>query len=1117
MSCSSCGCATLPCGCCEGAQAITPQTIFNRPGLPALSYRVGTHNSFLETMLARLSTIAVDGAGADGQTMANLRPLQGLTTRDSSDPAIALLDAWATVGDVLTFYQERIANEAFLRTATERCSVVELARLVGYTPRPGVAATTYLAWTLDTNQVDPVTISAGTRAQSVPGPGETAQSFETSEDLAARREWNNLQVRLSRPQNITLDNVLAIAAIQVAGTATNLKPGDPLLFTFAVDGSTSAMRVVDGVDTQFADQTSAIRLRPLDPVLLACTALLLDFVTQTTALLPDASGTVQYALDTSDRILGDVYIGTQTDPDSWVNQLAKDSGSPPAALTAAIAALRVAIDALKPPAPGAVAVTDPAQFAVSLLQPAVVQARNSLQLTRNLAQAFLPAGIQSTTTVAVNGPGLLALSRQVVAGGGSGAGSAALAPAAAPLRAPVYADVATQLLVSFAPSLRKSYYVAWAGATLNPAQSALQGVYALRARAALMGATASKLPSYSTGSGTTSSGLPAGVLLPPNKWSDWTYADAGDETDVNAFLDQANENIAAGGYVLAELAGVRQVRRIAQATTRPRTAYGLSGQTTELVFETRGEDDLGWRTVTGTTDIGQLRQTKLYVQSDPLALVDEQITDPVGAVDASDAVGARQITLDSLVDGLTSGRWVILEGERDDIAAVDGVRFAELQMVSGVSQSYDAQLPGDSVHTTLILATDLAYRYKRATLNIYGNVAKATHGETRNETLGDGDGAQVFQSFTLKQPPLTFVAAPTAAGAQSTLQVLVNGVEWQESDSLAWLAPKDRGFVTLTADDGTTTVTFGNGAEGARLPSGVQNVLAVYRNGIGQPGNVDAGQITLLQSRPLGVKQVINPLAASGGADKETRDLARESAPLSVMALDRLVSVADYTAFTRRFAGIAKALALRVSDGRQQLVYITIAGVDDIPIDTTSDLYQNLLAALRDAGDPDLPLRVALRELKALMLSANIKLLPDFVWESVVAAVRAQLLDTFGFDSRALGQPALLCEVIAAIQGVLGVDYVDVDAFGAVSQAASAATRLATGDTAVSLLTQDDVVAEVSRIVSPPPVWRGRRKEREPRDVTAWPGGSDAGVLRPAELAVFMPTVSDTLVLNQIP
>src|SRR5882762_4962852 len=136
------------CGCCEGISAETPLTVFNRPGLKAIAYRVGTHSHFKETLLARLS-------GSKEPALRNL------TTRDDDDFSIALLDGWATVGDVLTFYQERIANEAYLRTATERRSVLELSNLVGYTLRPGVASTVYLAYTIDDNQVDPVTIPAG--------------------------------------------------------------------------------------------------------------------------------------------------------------------------------------------------------------------------------------------------------------------------------------------------------------------------------------------------------------------------------------------------------------------------------------------------------------------------------------------------------------------------------------------------------------------------------------------------------------------------------------------------------------------------------------------------------------------------------------------------------------------------------------------------------------------------------------------------------------------------------------------------------------------------------------------------------------------------------------------
>src|SRR5215203_5346714 len=182
------------CGCCEGLEPLTPLTTANRPGLDALAYRAGTHATFLETMKARLSA-------------AEYPALRVLTTRAAGDPSVALLDAWATVGDVLTFYQERIANEGYLRTATERRSILELARLVDYRLRPGVAASTYLAYTLDPS-VEGETITViprGARAQSLPVDGGLPQTFETAEDLLARQSWNLLQARLTRPPQVTLD------------------------------------------------------------------------------------------------------------------------------------------------------------------------------------------------------------------------------------------------------------------------------------------------------------------------------------------------------------------------------------------------------------------------------------------------------------------------------------------------------------------------------------------------------------------------------------------------------------------------------------------------------------------------------------------------------------------------------------------------------------------------------------------------------------------------------------------------------------------------------------------------------------------------------------------------
>jgi len=203
------------CGCCEGLRIHTPALVYNRPGLSSIKYRIGTHARFKQTMLARISSFPAPF-------------LQQLKTRDDHDFSIALLDAWAMVADVLTFYQERLANESYLRTATERLSLLELARLIGYELGPGVAAGTYLAYTIDDNEQAPtrVLLPAGTVAQSVPREqDEFLQTFETSKDFTAKAAWNELRPRLTRPQQLKKDT----KEIFFKGLGTNLQTGNMLL------------------------------------------------------------------------------------------------------------------------------------------------------------------------------------------------------------------------------------------------------------------------------------------------------------------------------------------------------------------------------------------------------------------------------------------------------------------------------------------------------------------------------------------------------------------------------------------------------------------------------------------------------------------------------------------------------------------------------------------------------------------------------------------------------------------------------------------------------------------------------------------------------------------------
>src|SRR5215472_12862249 len=164
-------------------------------------------------------------------------PLGALRTRDPGDLSIALPDSWAVVLDVLTFYSERVANEAFLRTAVEQRSVTEIAALIGYEPSPGVAASATLAFTLSTASGAPesVVIPAGTRVQSVPGPGQKPQVFETSADLTALAAWNEFPAATSTAWKLSGRE----QSTWIEGTANHISVGDALLFVAAPGGAPS--------------------------------------------------------------------------------------------------------------------------------------------------------------------------------------------------------------------------------------------------------------------------------------------------------------------------------------------------------------------------------------------------------------------------------------------------------------------------------------------------------------------------------------------------------------------------------------------------------------------------------------------------------------------------------------------------------------------------------------------------------------------------------------------------------------------------------------------------------------------------------------------------------------
>ena len=111
--------------------------------------------------------------------------LTRLTSRRGDDYAITLSSLWAAVADVLAFYQERYANEAFLGTATRQESVARLAALLDYRLGPGAAALARLAFTLEPKKA--AALEPGLRVQSLPGAERAAPGLRDARAARRRR------------------------------------------------------------------------------------------------------------------------------------------------------------------------------------------------------------------------------------------------------------------------------------------------------------------------------------------------------------------------------------------------------------------------------------------------------------------------------------------------------------------------------------------------------------------------------------------------------------------------------------------------------------------------------------------------------------------------------------------------------------------------------------------------------------------------------------------------------------------------------------------------------------------------------------------------------------------
>jgi hypothetical protein len=893
----SCGGGTnCSCGCCAGVGVQTPQAVSNLPGLSSIVYRTGTWVTFRESMHARLSS-------SDYPALARLK------TRDSDDFTVAVLDAAAVVLDILTFYQERLANESYLRTAGQLRSLTELGRLIDYQPAPGVSASAYLAFSLVATPgltPDPstpaISIPAGTQAQSIPAQGQQPQTFETLAPIQAKADWHAQPVQTGGPWSPAAGDT----SVYLAGTSTQLQPGDIILIVGDERGGSTSSKNWD------------VRL-----------------VTTVT----------------SDAINQRTYV-------EWSEGLGSGGNSP--------AAKHPKFHAFRQRA---------ALFGYNAADPNLLSsAGNNLKTLVNM-----PAG-EKWTWILDPPSGNIDLDSaypKIV----TGSWLVMIKPDKQTSRSPA-GYIGLYLVTSVSPVARSGFGMSAKITRVVPDADIGPTEYPL---------------------GTT-------IVLAQS-----------DELDVaeqplpyplyGTYLDLENPRPDLVGIQAVALSGKRQ--KISVNSSAPAMTFVPDDGSAET----------------------PLNPGDLLTITDPSPLP----LNPDGTIPD----WASAATLPNLYVQDSNGRpgvmrQVALSSFTLALAAAQDPDVEECALVSAVTTLPTAQSAGSTVpHTLILLQSTLLNCYDRTVTTVNANVGLATHGQSVSEVMGSGSAATPNQNFTLKQSPLTFIQAITPTGRQSTLQVRANAMAWTEVPGLYGQGPSQQVFATLNQPDGTTDVLFGDGVEGATLPTGVNNIIANYRIGSGAAGNVAAGAISTLLDRPLGVSGVNNPQAATGGHDAQTTDGIRGNAPQTVLTLGRAVSIADYQNFAATFAGIAKASAIWIPGGPARGVFLTVAGVNGAALPPGNPSLTNLVMALRNYGNPRIPIN-AQSFLETLFgLSADLKYDPAYDQPTVRTQVLQTLSAAYSFANRTFGQGVSADEVAAVTQAVPGVVAVNVTGIYAVATSAA--------------------------------------------------------------------------------
>jgi len=255
---------------------------------------------------------------------------------------------------------------------------------------------------------------------------------------------------------------------------------------------------------------------------------------------------------------------------------------------------------------------------------------------------------------------------------------------------------------------------------------------------------------------------------------------------------------------------------------------------------------------------------------------------------------------------------------------------------------------------------------------------------------------------------------------------------WTYVDTLVEYGPSDLVFTTQQNTDGTLTVIFGDGINGA-IPTTTQLISSIYKVSVGSYGNVKSGVINEISFIPGNIDTAVptyftvsNSNAAIGGADGDTTDALRDKIRGAVIARRRAVTKYDYTYLATQVPLVGKA---NTDASVYSSVNLYIQSANDgtstpgisggLPTANWSDLQTAVSAYMADKTPVGTTLTVLPPTYVPLYLTVNVSIQAAQKQSTMKLAINKALVGVngyFDYPSATFGRSMPLSAVYAAIQ-----------------------------------------------------------------------------------------------------